>query len=93
MGTRNTTQLIFRPSKHHNMPKAGAGEFANAYNHSYKGKLAHDVVMDRNPGLAAAAMMSDPLKYTRAKAISKRYYHRMLENVCQLQILTMHEHF
>ena len=33
MGTRNTTQLIFRPSKHQNMPKAGAGEFAHAYNH------------------------------------------------------------
>ena len=73
MGTRNTTQLLFRPSKHHTMPKAGAGEFANDYNRSHKSKLAHDVVMDRNPGLATAAMLSDPLKYTRAKALSKRY--------------------
>ena len=71
MGTRNTTQLIFRPSKHQNMPKAGAGEFANAYNHSYRSRLAHDVVVDRNSGLATATMLSDPLKYTRAKAIHK----------------------
>ena len=73
MGTRNTTQLIFRPSLHHSMPKAGAGEFANAYNSSYRSRLAHEVDVDRNPGLVTAAMMSDPLKYTRAKAISKRY--------------------
>ena len=73
MGTRNTTQLIFRPSQHPSMPKAGAGEFSNAYNRSYKSKLVHNVVVDRNPALATAAMLSDPLKYTRAKALSKRY--------------------
>ena len=73
MGTRNTTQLIFRPSQHHSMPRAGAGEVSNAYNRSYRSKLARDVVVDRNPALATAAMLSDPLKYTRAKALSKRY--------------------
>ena len=55
------------------MPRAGAGEFANAYNRSYKSRLAHDVVIDRNPALAAGAMMADPLKYTCAKALSGRY--------------------
>ena len=73
MGTRNTTQLIFRPSQHHSMPRAGAGEFSNAYNRSYKSRLAHDVVVDRNPALASAAMLADPLKFTRAKALSARY--------------------
>ena len=73
MGTRNTTQVIFRPSNHRKMPRAGAGEFANAYNRSYKSRLAHDVVIDRNPALAAGAMMADPLKYTCAKALSGRY--------------------
>ena len=73
MGTRNTTQLIFRPSQHHSMPRAGAGEFSNAYNRSYRSRLAHDVVVDRNPALATAAMLADPLKFTRAKALSKRY--------------------
>ena len=73
MGTQNITQLIFRPSTHHTMPMAGAGEFPNAYNRSYKSKLVHDVVVDRNPGLGTAAMMSDQLKFTHTKAISKRY--------------------
>ena len=73
MGTRNTTQLIFRPSQHHSMPRAGAGEVSNAYNRSYRSKLAHDVMVDRNPALATAAMLTDPLKFTRAKALSRRY--------------------
>ena len=55
------------------MARAGAGEFSNAYNRSYRSRLAHDVVVDRNPALATAAMLADPLKFTRAKALSKRY--------------------
>ena len=73
MGTRNTTKLLFKPSQHHSMPRAGAGEMSNAYNRSYRSKLAHDVVVDRNPALATASMLSDPLTFTRVQALSKRY--------------------
>ena len=72
MGTRNTTKLIFRAPQHHSMPRAGAGEMSNAYNRSLRSKLAHDVVVDRNPALATASMLADPLKFTRVKALSKR---------------------
>ena len=72
MGTRNTTKLIFRGPQHHSMPRAGAGEMSNAYNRSLRSKLAHDVVVDRNPALVTASMLADPLKFTRVKALSKR---------------------
>ena len=73
MGTRNTTKLIFRAPQHHSMPRAGAGEMSNAYNRSLRSKLAHDVVVDRNPALTTASMLTDPLKFTRVKALSKRF--------------------
>ena len=73
MGSRNSTKLILRPSRHRNMPRAGAGGFASAYNRSYKSRLAHDVVVDNNPALSSKAMIMDPLKFAHAKALTNRY--------------------
>ena len=73
MGTRNTTKVILRRPKHRKTPKAGAGGFANAYNRSYRSRLAHDVVVDTNPALKTGAMFKDPLKFAHAKALSASY--------------------
>ena len=70
IGLHNTTQLMFRSSKHRQMPKAGAGGYAKAYNSSYKSKLAHDVIIDTNPSVSSGMMMRDPLKYAHAKEMS-----------------------
>ena len=72
IGPHNTTQLMFRSSKHRYMPKAGAGGYARAYNSSYKSKLAHDVIVDTNPAVSSSMMMKDPLKYAHAQEMSNR---------------------
>ena len=72
IGPHNTTQLMFRSSKHRQMPKTGAGGYARAYNSLYKSKLAHDVIIDTNPAVSSSMMMKDPLKYAHAHEMSNR---------------------
>ena len=70
MGTRNTTQLMFRSPKHRIVQRAGAGKYASAYNKSYRGRLARNVIVDKDPAVSSAMMMRDPMKYAHAKEMN-----------------------